>query len=152
MKALQLDRETDYSSRTNDQATTAKLSILPHDHGALTSQVYRLHSYRVLDGDGKNVGIVDWIWTDEASGHGEFLGVSLHWLRGKARAMPALGAEIDHETATIRVPYTATQIKHARRFKIDRRLTAREKRRICFHYELQPATLPSLMPMRQSAA
>jgi hypothetical protein len=139
-----------------NETTTTQLSIVPQSNrprgGSFTSEVYRLHSFRVLDADGKKVGIVDWIWTDEESGHGEFLGVRMHWLRGMARAIPCLGATIDRETKTMRVAYTAAQIACARRFKIDRRLTAHEKTDICIHYVLEPATMPGLMPAQRSAA
>jgi hypothetical protein len=150
MKALEI--ATDSANET----TTTHLSIVPQPKqsrgGSFTSEVYRLHSFRVLDAEGKKVGIVDWVWTDQESGHGEFLGVRLHWLRGTARAIPSLGAGIDLETSTIRVAHTAAQIERARRFKIDRKLTAREKRRICLHYALEPAALPSFMPVRSVAA
>jgi hypothetical protein len=150
MNALEI--ATDSANET----TTTRLSIVPQPTqprgGSFTSEVYRLHSFRVLDAHGKKVGIVDWIWTDQESGHGEFLGVGLRWLRGTARAIPALGVEIDRETSTIRVPYTAAQIERARRFKIDRKLAAREKRRICSHYALEPAALSSFMPARSAAA
>lgn len=148
MNALQMETET-----ASD--TIPYLSIVPHvtsPDGALTAQVYRLHSFQVLDRDGRKVGIVDWIWTNQESGHGEFLGVSLRWLRGTARAIPVMGAQIDHDAATIRVAYTADEIKRARRFKIDRELTARDKRRICFHYEVQPTVLRGLRAVESSAA
>ena len=138
-----------------DEVTT-QLRLMPHTgapkRGSFTSEVYRLHSFQVLDANGAKVGIVDWIWTDPESGHGEFLGVNLRWLRGTTRAIPTCGAEIDHESATIRVAYTAAQIKRARRFKIDRALTVREKRGIYLRYELEPSTLRSLIPTRNVAA
>jgi len=139
-----------------NEATPSQLRMMPQvrapKRGSFTSDVYRLHSFRVLDAEGKKVGIVDWIWTDEESNQGEFLGVHLHWLRGTTRAIPTVGAEIDHENMTIEVAHTAAQIRRAQRFKIDRALTAREKRRICFHYALEPATVPSLMPEQRLAA
>lgn len=150
MKALAIERGT------TDEATSTQLNVLrpieTPKRGSFNSDVYRLHSFRVLDAEGKKVGIVDWIWTDQESGLGEFLGVNLHWLRGTTRPIPTLGAEIDHETRTIRVAYPAAQIKRARRFKIDRELTAREKRRICFSYELEPSTLHRLTSVRNLAA
>lgn len=139
-----------------NEAPSRQLRVMPPvkapKRGSFTSEVYRLHSFRVLDAAGKQVGIVDWIWTDEESGQGEFLGVRLHWLRGTARAIPCVGARIDHDRATIQVQYTTAQIERARRFKIDRSLAAREKRRICFHYALEPSTLPSLLPAGLQAA
>jgi hypothetical protein len=150
MKALAI------GTTTVHEATNTRLHVVPQSQdpkrGSFTSEAYRLHSFIVLDAHGKKVGIVDWIWTDPESGRGEFLGVNLHWLRGTTRAIPTVGAEIDHENGTIRVAYTAAQIKRARRFKIDRALTAREKRRIYFSYELQPSTLPSLIAERSVAA
>jgi hypothetical protein len=150
MKTLAID------TNTAREATTTQLRIVPQikvpKRGSFTSDVYRLHSYRVVDADGKKIGIVDWIWTDQESGNGEFLGVHLRWLRGTTRAIPTLGAEIDHETSTIRVAYAAAQIKQVRRFKIDRALTAREKRRIYLSYELAPSTLRTLVPAQNAAA
>lgn len=138
------------------KTSTGQLHLMPQEsrsrRDSFTSEVYRLHSFRVVDADGKKVGIVDWIWKDASSGAGEFLGVHLHWLRGTVRPIPCLGAEINFETATIRVPHTAAQIKRSRRLKIDRTLTAREKRSICFHYAVQPAALPSLANLQSSAA
>ena len=148
MNALQMETET-----AND--TIPYLSIVPHGtspDGALTVRVYRLHGFQVLDRDGRKIGIVDWIWTNQDSGHGEFLGVNLRWLRGTARAIPVLGAQIDQDAATIRVNYTVDEIKQARRFKIDRELTARDKRRIRFHYEVQPTVLHGLRAVESSAA
>lgn len=139
-----------------DDATDTQLRVVPQTdtrkRGSFTAEVYRLHSYRVLDAEGTKVGIVDWIWTDPETGHGEFLGINLRWLRGTTRAIPTVGAHIDHETATIRVAYTAAQIKRVNRFKIDRALTAREQRRIYFNYQLEPTTLRSLVRARNVAA
>ncbi len=139
-----------------EKTSTGQLHLMSQETrvrgGSFTSEVYRLHSFRVVDADGNNVGIVDWIWKDASSGEGEFLGVHLHWLRGTARPIPSIGAEINFETATIRVAYTAAQIKRYRRLKIDRMLTAREKRSICFHYAVQPAALPSLAKLQSAAA
>ena len=150
MKALAIDTDT------AQDVITPQLRLMPHTktrkRGSFSSDVYRLHSYGVLDANGEKVGIVDWIWTDPESGHGEFLGVNLRWLRGTTRAIPTNGAEIDHMTATIRVAYTAAQIKRARRFKIDRALTAREKRSIYLRYEFEHSTLHNLIPTRNVAA
>ena len=150
MKALAI------KTGTADEVTTTQLRVIPQTEapkrGFFASEVYRLHSFQVLDANGEKVGIVDWIWTDPKSGHGEFLGVNLRWLRGTTRAIPTYNAEIDHESATIRVAYTAAQIKRARRFKIDRALTVREKRGIYLRYELEPSTLRSLIPTHNVAA
>ena len=150
MKALEIE------AGTTEEVTTTQLRVMPHGEalkrGSFTSEVYRLHSFQVLDATGKAVGIVDWIWTDPESGRGEFLGVNLRWLRGTTRAIPTYGAEIDHESATIRVAYTAAQIKRARRFKIDRALTVREKRGIYLRYQLEPSVLRRLIPAPKVAA
>ena len=150
MKALAID------TRTADEATTPQLRVMPQaeppERGSFSSEVYRLHSFQVVDANGEKVGIVDWIWTDPESGHGEFLGVNLRWLRGTTRAIPTQGAEVDRESATIRVAYTAAQIKRARRFKIDRALTVREKRSIYLRYEFELSTLRNLIPARNVAA
>ncbi len=150
MKALAIE------TGTADGVTTTHLRAMPHTktpkRGSFTSEVYRLHSFQVLDANGEKVGIVDWIWTDPESSRGEFLGVNLRWLRGTTRAIPTHGAEIEHERATIRVAYTAAQIKRARRFKIDRALTVREKRSIYLRYELEPSTLRNLNPAHSVAA
>ncbi|HEY8685793.1 MAG TPA: PRC-barrel domain-containing protein [Chloroflexota bacterium] len=150
MKALAIE------TITANEATNTRLRVMPHPaapkRGSFTSEAYRLHSFQVLDANGEKVGIVDWIWTDLQTGRGEFLGVNLRWLRGTTRAIPTFGAEIDHETATIQVAYTAAQIKRARRFKIDRALTVREKRRIYFSYQLEPSALHNLIPTSGVAA
>jgi hypothetical protein len=110
---------------------------------ALVGKLYQFHGFRVLDADDQPVGIVDWIWPDEASGQGDVIGVQLRWLRGTARAVPADGVQIDRQSATIRVAYRKDQIKRSPRFTIDRALTADQKRSIRSHYSPPPAVAPS---------
>jgi len=110
---------------------------------ALVGKLYQFHGFRVLDPDDQPVGIVDWLWSNEASGQGDVIGVQLRWLRGTARAVPADGVQIDRQTSTIRVAYTKEQIKRAPRFAIDRALTAEQKRSIRSHYRSSLAVAPS---------
>jgi hypothetical protein len=110
---------------------------------ALTGKLYQFHSFRVLDADDRPVGIVDWIWSDDAGSAGEFIGVQLRWLRGTARAVPADRVQIDRQSATVRVAYGKDQIRQAPRFAIDRALTVEQKRSIRSHYRPSPSVVPS---------
>lgn len=95
---------------------------------------YQFHDFQLVDANDRPIGTVDWIWTDNEQGSAEFLGVHLRWLRGAARAVPAEGARIDVQARTIRVAYTREQIATARRFTIDRALSADDKRAVFAHY------------------
>jgi hypothetical protein len=103
----------------------------------LTPKLYRYHNYRVLDADDREVGRVDWIWADEASGAGRHIGIRLQWLRGRAQAIPAHGIQVEPHTSTIRVPYLEADIRRAPRYAIDRTLTAWQERAIRAHYGSQ---------------
>ena len=118
---------------------------------ALAGKLYRFHSFRVLDVDGKPVGLVDWIWSDEASGQGEFIGVQLRWLRGTARAVPTRGTQVDTRTSTVRLAYRKDQIKRAARFSIDREITADQKHGIYSYFHPERAVVSSL-PVAESLA
>ncbi|MBV9281436.1 MAG: hypothetical protein JOZ41_15255 [Chloroflexi bacterium] len=133
-------------------AETASRLILQHRRrNPLVGRLYQYHGFRVVDVNGEQVGLVDWIWSDGTTGQGEFLGVQLQWLRGKARAVPALGLRIDRQTSTIRVAYAAEQVKNARRFSIDRPLTVEQKTAIYSHFELEPAIVPVLVGAEAAA-
>ncbi len=111
---------------------------------ALDGKLYQFHGFRVLDAAGESIGLVDWIWVDDASDQGEFLGVQLRWLRGRARDIPAGDLWIDRPTATIRVAFSKEQIKQSPRYPIDREFTAEQKRRIYSHYRLPLAVVPGV--------
>jgi hypothetical protein len=108
----------------------------------LTGKLYRYHGMQVIDIDGRSVGQIDWIWADPAGAQGEFIGVQLRWLRGKARVVPAYSVWIDAERRTIQVPYSKAQIECANRYSIDRALTAEQKDAICGHFTAKPTVVP----------
>jgi sporulation protein YlmC with PRC-barrel domain len=78
----------------------------------LTDQtVPSLIGRKVVDSRGESIGTVDALWTDEATGKVEFIGVKTGWLLGKTHAVPARGAEI-HDDG-LWVPYDAPHVKDA---------------------------------------
>ena len=97
-------------------------------------KLYQFHNFQLLDVDDKPVGLVDWIWADDMGGEVEFIGVQLNWFRGTARVVPAHAAEIDVQARTIRVAYPRNHIATARRYAINRALTAAQKRAVVMHY------------------
>jgi hypothetical protein len=107
-----------------------------------TGKLYRYHGMCVLDAADREVGIVDWVWSDAPMSHGEFIGVQLQWLRGKARAIPTEGSTVDVETRTVRVPYVKDQIRRAARYAIDRQLSADARRDIWAQYTGAPVRAP----------
>ncbi|MDQ2743436.1 MAG: PRC-barrel domain-containing protein [Chloroflexota bacterium] len=136
------------------QVSTQELTDYPWQNATLDTTLYRLHGFRVLDVDGESVGQIDWIWADEVSGHGQFIGVRLRWLRGTALAVPIDGMRIDNHTSTVRVANTRKQIKQAGRCSIDRTLTEVQKCAIHAHYAPAPATVaaPARTPTARKPA
>jgi hypothetical protein len=125
-------------------STRARMESKRTPLSAYTSELYRLHGFRVIDVEGVPVGEIDWVWTDDVSKQAEFIGIRLRWIAGTARPIPAIDALMDVTSRTIEVPYTARQIRRAGRLKIDRMLSLRDKRRVCFHYRVDPHVVPSL--------
>jgi hypothetical protein len=123
-----------------------------HQINGLAGKMYRFHSFRVLDCNGEDVGLVDWIWSNEARDQGEFIGVQLRWLRGTARAVPANDIRIDLPTSTVRVAYTKEQITSAPRFSIDRDLTAFQKWAAHSHYRSETRRVSNFAAAQSSAA
>lgn len=115
--------------------TPRRADSTPDAEGMFSDALYRYHGFRVLDARGETVGTIDWIWANDATGAGEYVGLHLQWLRGKARAVPVAGAAIDTDTATIRLVVTRQQISNARRFHIDRSLTAGDRIAIAAHFQ-----------------
>jgi hypothetical protein len=110
-----------------------------HDAGPLFGDLYRFHGFRVFDVNGERVGIVDWIWGNETNGEGEYIGLQLQWLRGRARAVPASAGIVDRERAIVRLPYSKQQIARAPRFQIDRALSSDQRVAIAAHF--MPSTV-----------
>jgi hypothetical protein len=115
-------------------------------------KLYQFHNFQLLDADDKPVGLIDWIWADEAGGEGEFIGVHLNWFHGTARVVPAHTAQIDVQARTIRVSYPQNRIAMARRYAINRPLTAAQKQAIIMHYAGETTSAPRrLYAWRQTA-
>src|SRR5579872_433303 len=97
---------------------------LAPDHSTLTNaftgKLYRFHGMRVLDLTGRPIGVVDWVWSGESGEQGEFMGVKLQWLRGKARPIPCWGAAVDTDARTVRVRFRKEEIRRVSRRAIDR--------------------------------
>jgi hypothetical protein len=117
----------------------------PISSSSFTGTLYHYHGLRVLDVSGRQVGTVDWVWSDVSQSHGEFIGVQLQWLRGRARAIPTRGATVDMETGTVRVPYRKHVIRRATRYAIDRELTAADRRAVLAQYTVPPVAVPPTM-------
>ncbi|MBV9998750.1 MAG: PRC and DUF2382 domain-containing protein [Verrucomicrobia bacterium] len=66
---------------------------------------------KVVDNRGDTIGTLDALWTDEASGKVEFLGIKTGWLLGKIHVVPARSVEIHDDQ--VRVPYDAELVKNA---------------------------------------
>jgi hypothetical protein len=137
--------------KTTPLTATSATKKTVGSNNPLASRLYQLHGFQILDAFGKQVGLVDWIWSDQASGLGEFIGVQLQLLRGKARAIPTRAAQVDMKTKTVRVTYRRDEIKRAPRFSIDRVLTDAQKQSIQSFYSLRPAIAPSLRVSRNPA-
>jgi hypothetical protein len=125
-------------------------SVAAPSRTELDGRLYRFHGLCVLDLTGRPIGQIDWIWS--SGQHGEFIGVQLQWLRGKARAIPAASIEVDPAAGAVTVPYTRAEINRAPRHKIDRDLTVAEKRAIRAHYDRRPRFVPSADAAAELAA
>jgi len=68
-------------------------------------KLYQFHNFQLLDADDKPVGLIDWIWADEASGQGGVIGLRLRWLRGTACAVRFLRRLESHALESAAVPY-----------------------------------------------
>src|SRR5947209_3769351 len=104
------------------------------DAEPFSGRLYRFHGFRVFDRHGERIGIVDWIWTNEKTGVGDHIGLQIHWLRGKARAVPATGARVDTELGLVRLPFNKHQIAGAPRFRIDQGLSSVQRAEIKTHF------------------
>ena len=117
----------------------------------ISVRLYQLHGFRLIDGDGVEVGLVDWIWADEASGAAEFIGTKLRWLRGSARAIPAFAMKIDLSNRTVTVDHQQNQIHAAPRHRIDRELAPIENRAVARHFRRRSSP-QSLTTLKRFAA
>lgn len=129
------DRDTMSTAIATDPSTTdTRILSVTAPTKQIHGDLYRFHGFQVFDRNGQRVGIVDWVWSNESATAGDHIGVGLQWLRGRARAIPAMGALIDTRGSTIWLPVTRAQIKTAPRFKIDRPLAADDRARIHAHF------------------
>src|SRR5689334_18405090 len=117
----------------NTSLQSAAGGVDAHQPPTLIPGLYRFHTFRVQDSAGQQVGVADWIWADADTGQGAFVGIRQSWLLGTAQAIPARGAHIDLQTRTLRLAYTAEQIKRAGRFAICRALRADQERAVWAH-------------------
>ena len=66
----------------------------------------------VVDQNGDKIGTLQCLWSD-SSGEPAYLGVKTGWLLGKTHVVPAERAEVNSKSRTIRLPYSAQQVKNA---------------------------------------
>jgi uncharacterized protein (TIGR02271 family) len=88
---------------------------------------------KVIDDRGDTIGTLDALWTDEASGKVEFLGVKTGWLLGKTHVVPARGVEIHDDR--IRVPYDVQLVKDAPSYPAEEPLSDAQEQEITEYYE-----------------
>lgn len=134
--------------KTLETATTGghEITGIPTRHGAegpgtraynrnmLHSRLYCFHMYRVMGAEGVTVGLVDWIWADEAAGNYEFIATGQNWLTGTVRPIPAGNIRVNHRALAVYVPFTRDQIKNAPRCAIGAELRDEQKQAIQAHY------------------
>ena len=89
----------------------------------------------VVDQDGKKIGKVDDIYTDEDTNAPEWLTVTTG-LFGKKRTFVPLSGAAAQDEETLRVPYTADQVKDAPRIDPDGYLARNEEDELYRHYGL----------------
>jgi sporulation protein YlmC with PRC-barrel domain len=98
------------------------------------AQIWQLFGYDILDSHGTKVGLVKRVWTDNATGTLEFIGLKSGWLDGGTRVIPASDASIDGSTRSIRVAHSVETIGKAPRYNTDIPLTSDLARRVSTHY------------------
>ncbi len=97
-----------------------------HSNGTTSCKPCALHTFGLLDADGKKIAVVDWFWGDAENYSGGFIAVHLRWPRGTVQAVPAVGAHVDMDWSTIRLAYTQRQIEQDGCCSIDRELTGEQ--------------------------
>ena len=73
----------------------------------------RIYSYSVIDPHAHDIGSIDGLWANQATGDIEFVGIRTGDLSQVMHLMPAQGMDIDDTTRSIRVPYTDLQVQGA---------------------------------------
>src|SRR5436305_2015512 len=111
------------------EATPESASVM-HRPTGLMGELYRFHGFQVLDCTGKTVGQVDWVWPSDAGDEGQYIGIRVRWLSGRAQVVPARSVRVDAPSGTLHIAYAKDQTDWAPRCSIDRPLTADQKRAV----------------------
>jgi sporulation protein YlmC with PRC-barrel domain len=75
------------------------------------NDVRSLLGHEVVDRDGKSIGYVDQIFTDNQTGEPEWIGVITGGLRRRTHLVPVTGLETGN--GTIKVPWTKDRVKES---------------------------------------
>ncbi len=103
----------------------------------------QLFGYGVLDASDNKIGPVDYAWLDDATNALEFIGVKTGWFMGTTHIVPAANAQISDADRSIKVPYTADQIKDAPSFAGDPELSPEDEEHVYRYYGIDRSTGPS---------
>jgi hypothetical protein len=106
-------------------------------------QLRNLLGHDVVDPNGKSVGYVDVVFSDDESGRPEWVGVMTGTFRHRYHLVPVSG--VDREHSSLRVPWTKDRIKHAPEYGNDdkrntlglgdyRLAISKEKERAAYEY------------------
>jgi sporulation protein YlmC with PRC-barrel domain len=88
----------------------------------------------VIDVHGEDIGKVETVWRDMASGELELIGVLPHWLTDDVVAVPLARVELQADSQIVRVPYALDSLKRAPRHSPHGTLTDDEKTAIYDHF------------------
>jgi sporulation protein YlmC with PRC-barrel domain len=75
------------------------------------NDVKGLLGHEVLDRDGKSIGYVDQVFTDNQTGEPEWIGVITGGLRRRTHLVPIAGLETGN--GTLKVPWTKNRVKES---------------------------------------
>jgi len=113
------------------------------DTNTQTTDANQVYDYNVIDSNGNNIGSVDNVWVDDATGKLEFVGVKTGWLFGHTHIIPVENAQIDNQNQSLTVPYGQDQIKNAPSFPADATLSASDEDQVYSYYGMDRSTQTS---------
>lgn len=97
-------------------------------------ELRRFLDYAVVDREGTKIGSIDAVWEDHTS-QPAYVAVRTGWLGlGKAHVVPAQRAEVNEQKRTVRLPFTADEIKSAPSFDSQDDITEETEFTISSHY------------------
>ncbi len=117
-----------------EQRTVAANQPVP----AMPEQVSieKVTNYEVYDAQDTHIGSTSAIWMDRDN-QPAFIGVKTTWLLGKTHAIPAWGAEVNHQAKRVRLRCDGEIVKNAPSFSPDEELDEGKERQIMDYYQSQ---------------